>query len=296
MIAIDGPILKLGLPKGSLQEATFTLFRKAGYRFVVHSSRSYFPATDDPELEAMLLRPQEMARYVADGVLDAGLTGHDYVLESGADVAEVAELTYSKATARPYRWVLAVPGDSPIQVPADLQGKRIATELVNVTRQYLRRHNVEASVEFSWGATEVKVPYLADAIVEGTETGNTLRAHGLRIVDTLLESTTRLIANHAAHQDPWKRQKMENIALMLRGALGAEGMVGLKMNVPKANLQDVIAILPAMKNPTVSPLADGAWVALETILPETTVRDLIPKLKRAGAEGLVEYPLNKVIP
>jgi ATP phosphoribosyltransferase len=288
--------LKLGLPKGSLQEATFNLFRKAGYRFVVHSSRSYFPATDDPELEAMLLRPQEMARYIEDGVLDVGLTGHDYVLESGADVAEVAELTYSKATARPYRWVLAVPGDSPIQRPQDLQGKRIATELVNVTRQYLQRHNVQADVEFSWGATEVKVPYLADAIVEGTETGNTLRAHGLRIVDTLLESTTRLIANHEAYRDPWKREKMENIALMLRGALGAEGMVGLKMNVPKARLQEVIAMLPAMKNPTIAPLADEGWVALETILPETTVRDLIPQLKRAGAEGLVEYPLNKVIP
>ena len=215
---------------------------------------------------------------------------------SGADVAEVAELTYSKATARPYRWVLAVPGDSPIQSARDLQGKRIATELVNVTRQYLRKHNVEATVDFSHGATEVKVPYLADAIVEGTETGSTLRAHGLRIVDTILESTTRLIANHAAYRDPWKREKMENIALMLRGALGAEGMVGLKMNVPKAKLQEVVAMLPAMKNPTISPLADEGWVAMETILPETTVRDLIPRLKRAGAEGLVEYPLNKVIP
>jgi ATP phosphoribosyltransferase len=289
-------VLKLGLPKGSLQEATFSLFRKAGYRFVIHNSRSYFPTTDDPELEAMLLRPQEMARYVADGVLDAGLAGHDYVVESGADVAEVADLSYSKLTSRPYCWVLAVPGDSPIQSPRDLQGKRIATELVNVTRQYLQRHGVEASVEFSWGATEVKVPYLADAIVEGTETGSTLREHRLRIVDTILESTTRLIANHAALRDAWKREKMENIALMLRGALGAEGMVGLKMNVPKANLQDVIGMLPAMKNPTVAPLADDGWVALETILAETTVRDLIPKLKRAGAEGLVEYPLNKVIP
>jgi ATP phosphoribosyltransferase len=288
--------LKLGLPKGSLQEATFSLFRRAGYRFVVQNSRSYFPATDDPELEAMLLRPQEMARYVADGVLDAGLAGHDYVVESGADVAEVAELSYSKLTARPYTWVLAVPGDSPIRSAADLQGKRIATELVNVTRQYLQRHGVEASVEFSWGATEVKVPYLADAIVEGTETGSTLRAHGLRIVDKILESTTRLIANHAALRDDWKREKMENIALLLRGALGADGMVGLKMNVPKANLQGVIDMLPAMKNPTIAPLADDGWVALETILPEPTVRDLIPKLKRAGAEGLVEYPLNKVIP
>jgi ATP phosphoribosyltransferase len=293
---IDQPVLKLGLPKGSLQEATFNLFRKAGYRFVVHNSRSYFPATDDPELEAMLLRPQEMARYIAAGVLDAGLAGHDYIVESGADVVEVAELTYSKVAARPYRWVLAVPGDSPIQSPRELQGKRIATELVNVTRQYLQRHDVEASVEFSWGATEVKVPYLADAIVDGTETGDTLRAHGLRIVDTVLESTTRLIANRTAYHDAWKREKMENIALMLRGALGAEGMVGLKMNVPRANLKAVIQILPAMKNPTVAPLADEGWVALETILPEPTVRDLIPKLKRAGAEGLVEYPLNKVIP
>ncbi len=237
-----------------------------------------------------------MARYVGDGVLDAGLTGHDYVLESGAEVAEVAELTYSRASVRPYRWVLAVPGDSPIQSPGDLQGQRIATELVNVTRQYLQRHGVEASVEFSWGATEVKVPYLADAIVEGTETGSTLRAHGLRIVDTVLESTPRLVANQAAYRDPWKREKMENIALMLRGALGAEGMVGLKMNVPKAKLEEVIAMLPAMKNPTISPLADDGWVALETILPEKIVRDLIPPLKRAGAEGLVEYPLNKVIP
>jgi ATP phosphoribosyltransferase len=293
---IERKLLKLGLPKGSLQEATFTLFRKAGYRFVFNSSRSYFPATDDPELEAMLLRPQEMARYVAEGVLDVGLAGYDYVLESGADVAEVAELTYSKGTARPYRWVLAVPGDSSIRSPADLQGKRIATELVSVTRQYLRRHGVEASVEFSWGATEVKVPYLADAIVEGTETGSTLKAHGLRIVDTVLESTTRLIANHKAYQDPWKREKMENIALMLRGALGAEGMVGLKMNVRRADLEVVIGMLPAMKNPTISPLADDTWVALETILAEATVRDLIPKLKRAGAQGLVEYPLNKVIP
>jgi ATP phosphoribosyltransferase len=244
----------------------------------------------------MLLRPQEMARYVADGVLDVGLAGYDYVLDSGADVAEVAELTYSKATARPYRWVVAVPTDSPIQGPADLQGKRVATELVNVTRQYLRRHGVEAAVEFSWGATEVKVPYLADAIVEGTETGSTLRANGLRIVDTVLESTTRLIANHAAYQDQWKREKMENIALMLQGALGAEGMVGLKMNVRRTDLEGVIGMLPAMKNPTVAPLADETWVALETILPEATVRDLIPRLKRAGAQGLVEYPLNKVIP
>ena len=279
-----------------MQEPTFALFRRAGYHFVVQSSRSYFPATDDPELEAMLLRPQEMARYVEDGVLDAGLAGHDFVLDSGADVAEVAELTYSRASTRPYRWVLAVPADSPVQSVADLQGKRIATELVNVTRDYLRRHNVEADVEFSWGATEVKVPYLADAIVEGTETGSTLRAHGLRIVDTLLESTTRLISNHDAYRDSWKREKMENIALMLRGALGAEGMVGLKMNVPRASLQAVIEMLPAMKNPTVAPLADERWVALETILPEKTVRDLIPRLKRAGAEGLVEYPLNKVIP
>lgn len=251
---------------------------------------------DDPEIDATLLRAQEIPRYVAEGILDAGLTGWDNVVESGVDVQDVAELTYSKATSRPYRWVLAVPEDSPIHTVRDLEGKRIATELVNVTRAYLARHNVRAHVEFSWGATEVKVPHLVDAIVEGTETGSTLRAHRLKVLDTLLESTPRWIANHASYADEWKRTKMENIILLLRGALDAEGMVGLKMNVARQDLEAVLGLLPAMKRPTVSPLADAAWVALETILPEREARDLLPALKRAGAEGFVEYPLLKVIP
>jgi len=245
---------------------------------------------------ATLLRAQEIPRYVAAGVLDAGLTGWDNVVESGVDVVDVAELVYSKATSRPYRWVLAVPEDSGITSVQDLQGKRIATELVNVTRRYLESHGVEAQVEFSWGATEVKVPDLVDAIVEGTETGSTLRAHRLRILDTLLESTTRWVANKDSFSDEWKRLKMENVILLLRGALDAEGMVGLKMNVSRANLDTVIGLLPAMKRPTISALADAEWVAVETILNETTSRDLIPQLKRAGAEGFVEYPLLKVIP
>lgn len=287
-------VLRIGIPKGSLQEATISLFKKAGFSFSV-SSRSYFPQVDDPELEATLLRAQEIPRYVAEGVLDAGLTGWDNVVECAVDVVDMAELVYSKATSRPYRWVLAVPEDSPIQTVQDLEGKRIATELVSVTRRYLERHGVNAQVEFSWGATEVKVPYLVDAIVEGTETGSTLRAHRLRIIDTLLESTTRLIASQEAYADEWKRQKMENVVLLLRGALDAEGMVGLKMNVARQNLDTVLGLLPAMKRPTISPLADGEWVAVETILTEKTARDLIPQLKRAGAEGFVEYPLLKVI-
>lgn len=274
----EGKRLRIGIPKGSLQQATLDLFRRAGYAFGV-DSRSYHLRSDDPELEATLLRAQEIPRYVAEGVLDAGLTGYDNVVESGADLVEVAELTYSKATSRPYRWVLAVPEDSPIRSPRDLQGKRIATELVNVTRRYLVQHGVEATVEFSWGATEIKVPHLVDAIVEGTETGSTLRAHRLRIVDTLLESTPRWIAHPAAYRDPWKREKMENLALLQR-----------------AHLEAVIGVLPAMKRPTISALADDEWVAVETILPERVVRDLLPRLKRAGAEGFVEYPLNKVIP
>jgi ATP phosphoribosyltransferase len=237
-----------------------------------------------------------MARYIGEGVLDAGLAGHDYILESGADVAEVAELVYSRNTARPYRWVLAVPEDSAVRTVSDLQGKRIATELVGVTRRYLKSHGVEAHVEFSWGATEVKVPDLVDAIVEGTETGSTLRAHRLKILDTLLESTPRWVANKASHADEWKRQKMENLILLLRGALDAEGMVGLKMNVPRESLDAVIGLLPAMKRPTISALSEEGWAAVETILPETAARDLIPQLKRAGAEGFVEYPLLKVIP
>jgi ATP phosphoribosyltransferase len=258
--------------------------------------RSYFPRTDDPELHTMLLRPQEIPLYVAQGVLDAGLAGYDNIVESEAEVVEVAELIYSKATANPYRWVLAVPEGSPIRGPQDLEGMRIATEMVNLTRRYLERHNVRATVQFSHGATEVKVPHLADAIVEGTETGSTLRAHRLQVIDTLLESTTRWIANREAYADPWKREKMESVAMLLQGALASEGMVGLKMNAPRAQLETILAVLPAMKRPTISALADEQWVAVETILPERIVRDLIPQLKRAGAEGLVEYPLNKVIP
>lgn len=289
------PVLRLGIPKGSLQDATISLFKRAGFTFQV-SSRSYYPQVDDPEIEATLLRAQEIPRYVAEGVLDAGLTGWDNVVESGVDVVDVAELIYSKATSKPYRWVLAVPEDSGINSVKDLEGKRIATELVNVTRNYLARHGVQATVEFSWGATEVKVPQLVDAIVEGTETGSTLRAHRLRILDTLLESTTRWIANHASYQDEWKRRKMENVILLLRGALDAEGMVGLKMNVSRAHLDNVLSLLPAMKRPTISGLADADWVAVEVILPERAARDLLPQLKRAGAEGFVEYPLLKVIP
>jgi ATP phosphoribosyltransferase len=294
-MANEANVLKVGIPKGSLQESTLRLFHKAGYAISV-DGRSYFPRTDDPELQTMLLRPQEIPCYVAQGVLDAGIAGYDNIVESEADVVEVAELVYSKAIARPYRWVLAVPEGSPIRGPQDLEGKRIATEMVNLTRRYLERHSVRAIVTFSYGATEVKVPYLADAIVEGTETGSTLRAHRLQIVDTLLESTTRWIANREAHADPWKRTKMESVAMLLQGALASEGMVGLKMNAPRAQLEVILAVLPAMKRPTISALADEDWVAVETILPERTVRDLIPQLKRAGAEGLVEYPLNKVIP
>jgi ATP phosphoribosyltransferase len=292
---IEGNVLRIGIPKGSLQESTLRLFRKAGYVITVEGS-SLFPRTDDPEISATLLRAQEIPRYVAQGVLDAGLTGHDNVMESEAEVVEVAELVYSKVTARPYRWVLAVPQESPIQRPQDLEGKRIATEMVTLTRRFLERHGVRATVEFSWGATEIKVPHLADAIVEGTETGSGLRAHGLRIVSEILESTTRWIANRDAYADAWKRQKMESVIILLQGALASEGMVGLKMNAPRARLDQILAVLPAMKRPTISGLADEEWVAVETILPEKTVRDLIPQLKRAGAEGIVEYPLNKVIP
>ncbi|MBI2842545.1 MAG: ATP phosphoribosyltransferase [Armatimonadetes bacterium] len=286
--------LKLALPKGSLQEATFGLLKRAGFDFRA-STRSYHPTCDDQEIEATLLRAQEIPRYVEAGVLDAGITGYDNIMECGSDVQEICELHYSKATALPYRWVLAVPKDSSITGPADLEGKRVATELVNVTKRYLERHGVNAEVEFSWGATEVKVPELVDAIVEGTETGSTLKAHGLKIIDTLLESTTRFIANKDSWQDEWKRHKMENIAMLLQAALNAEGLVGLKMNVERASLNTVLGILPALKNPTMSPLSDEGWVALEIIVEGKTVRDLIPSLRRAGATGIVEYPLNKVI-
>lgn len=287
-------MLKLGIPAGSLQEATAELFRQAGYR-ITFSSRSYYPAIDDPEIECILIRAQEMARYVQDGVMDAGLTGYDWITENRAQVVEVAELVYSKVSRRPTRWVLAVPESSPIRGPQDLQGKHIATEAVNLTTDYLTRHGVEAHVEFSWGATEVKPPQLADAIVEITETGSSLRANNLRIVDTLLESTPRLIANRASWQEPWKRKKIENLALMLRGAMAAEGKVGLMMNVPEARLEEVVAALPALRTPTVSALANGGWIAVNTVIDEAAVRDLIPRLKEAGASGIVEYPLNKII-
>jgi ATP phosphoribosyltransferase len=287
-------VLKIALPKGSLQEATFALFKRAGWDFRT-SARSYHPTCDDPEVEATLLRAQEIARYVEMGVLDAGITGYDNICECGADVHEVCELIYSKATTMPYRWVLAAPKGSGITRPQDLQGKRVATELVNVTKRYFEKHGVEVHVEFSWGATEVKVPELVDAIVEGTETGSTLKAHGLEIVDTLLVSTTRFIANKQAWEDDWKRHKIESIAMLLQAALNADGMVGLKMNVPCEKLEAVLAELPSLQNPTLSPLADDKWVAAEIIVQEKTVRELIPRLVRAGASGIVEYPLNKVI-
>lgn len=287
--------LKIGIPKGSLQEATFTLFKKAGYEFHISSGRSYHPTVDDPEIDPLLIRPQEIPRYVEGGILDVGLTGKDWIEDNGSDVIEVGEFVYSKATFNPIRVVLAAPNDSSIQSVADLAGKRIATEYVRLTERYLEKHGVKAGVEFSWGACEVKVPDLVDAIVVNTETGSSLRAHNLKIVDTLLTSTTRLIANRAAWEDDWKRAKTENVALLLRGALNAEQLVGLKMNVPIKDLETVYGILPALKKPTVSPLSDSAWVALEIIVEEKIVRDLLPALKRAGAEGLVEYPLNKVI-
>ncbi|MEI6512500.1 MAG: ATP phosphoribosyltransferase [bacterium] len=286
--------LRLGLPKGSLQDATFGLFKKAGYDFRV-SARSYEPVVDDPEIKSLLMRPQEIPEYIQDGVIDLGLTGKDWIEDSGAQVCEVAELQYSKATLNPVRVVLAVHEDSEIHSVKDLTGKRVATEYVRLTERYLKSNEINAHVEFSWGACEVKVPQLVEAIVVNTETGSSLRAHNLRIVDTLLVSTTRLIANKDAWEDPWKRQKIESIAILLQGAMNAERLVGLKMNVLKSDLSEVIALLPALRNPTLSPLKDEDWVAVETIIETTVVRDLIPKLKRAGAEGIVEYPLNKVI-
>lgn len=287
-------ILKLGIPAGSLQEATGELFRRAGYK-IAFASRSYYPSIDDPEVHCTLIRAQEMPRYVQDGSLDCGLTGYDWVLENDARVVEMAELVFSKVSRRPVRWVLAVPNDSPIQSVKDLQGKRIATEVVNLTRRWLAEHGVEAQVEFSWGATEVKPPRLADAIVEVTETGSSLKANNLRIVTELLQSTTRFIANDKACADPWKREKMEDMILMLRGAMAAEGKVGLMMNVRKEHLAAVLKILPALQNPTISSLSDAQWVAVNTILDEDVVRHIVPQLKQAGARGIVEYPLNKII-
>ena len=286
--------IRLGIPAGSLQEATGELFRKAGFK-LAFQSRSYYPAIDDPEIHCTLIRAQEMARYVQDGSLDCGLTGHDWVLENEAKVVELAELVFSKVSRRPVRWVLAVPNDSPIKTVHDLQGKRIATEVVNMTRRWLASHGVTAQVEFSWGATEVKPPRLADAIVDVTETGSSLRANNLRIVAELMTSTTRFIANEKAYAEPWKKQKMDDLVLMLQGAMAAEGKVGLMMNVSRDNLKAVLSILPALQNPTISGLSDEHWVAVNTILDEDTVRHIIPKLKAAGAKGIVEYPLNKII-
>jgi len=286
--------LKLGIPKGSLQDSTIELFAKAGWRVSVNS-RSYYPGIDDPEIECMMVRAQEMARYVENGALDAGLTGKDWIQETGADVEEVAELVYSKTGLGRVRWVLAVAEDSSIQTVRDLEGKVIATEAVKMTEKYLARNGVKARVEFSWGATEVKVPQLADAIVEVTETGSSLRANHLRVVDTLLESATYFIVNRAAWQDPSKREKIENIVLLLHGAIQAYNRVGLMMNVRRDDLERVLSTLPALRNPTVAQLSDPGWVAINTIIEEKTVRQLIPKLKAARAEGIVEYPLNKVV-
>lgn len=286
--------LKLGIPKGSLENATIDLFRRAGFNISV-SSRSYFPSIDDPEIECMLIRAQEMARYVEDGILDAGLTGHDWVKESEADVETVADLVYSKASFGKVRWVLAVPESSPVQSVKDLEGKIIATELVQFTKNYLKANGVSAKVEFSWGATEVKPPVLADAIVEVTETGSSLRANKLRIVEELMSSNTQLIANKTSWADAWKQQKLSDIRMLLDGAIAALGKVGLMLNVRRADLEKVLATLPALKNPTISQLSDSEWVAVNTILDEITVRNLIPRLKAAGAQGIVEYPLNKIV-
>jgi ATP phosphoribosyltransferase len=287
-------ILKLGLPKGSLQEATFSLFERAGYSFKT-SSRSYQPLVDDEEIEPVLLRPQEIPRYLEQGVIDAGLTGLDWITDTGAEVQEVCELRYSKLTSNPIRVVLAVHNDSSIKRVEDLEGKRIATEYVRLTERYLKDHQVNADVEFSWGACEVKVPGLVEAIVVNTETGSSIRAHNLRIVETILESTTRFVAGKTAWADPWKREKIESLGILLTGAMNAAKLVGLKMNLPTSRQEEILALLPSLKNPTLSRLADPEWLAAEVILSEREVRDLIPALKRAGATGLVEYRLNKVI-
>lgn len=289
-------ILKLGLPKGSLQESTFKMLKKAGFNVNLSSSRSYFPSVDDVQIQATLLRAQEMSRYVQDGALDCGITGNDWILENKSDVVRVTDLTYAKQSLNKVRWVLAVPQDSGIKKVKDLNGKRVATELVNVTKDYFKKNKVNVEVEFSWGATEVKVSGgLVDAIVELTETGSSLRANKLVEIATLCESTTQFIANKSAYKDSWKKSKMEQVALLLRGAIAAEEKVGLKMNVKKENLKKVIAKLPALKKPTVSGLSDDGWFAIETIIDEKVVRVLIPALKAAGACGIIEYPLNKVI-
>ena len=286
--------LKLGIPKGSLENATIDLFRRAGFN-IATSTRSYFPVIDDSEIECMLIRAQEMARYVEDGILDAGLTGRDWIEESAADVHPIADLVYAKQSFGKVRWVLAVPENSVFQSVHDLQGKIIATELVNTAKRYLEKHGVKAKVEFSWGATEVKPPILADAIVEVTETGSSLRANKLRIIDTVLESNTQLIVNHQSWADAWKRRKLEDMQMLLEGAINALGKVGLMMNVHRDSLGQVIAELPALRRPTISNLSEEHWLAVNTILDESAVRDIIPRLKKAGAQGIVEYPLNKIV-
>jgi len=287
--------LKLGLPKGSLQDATIGVFERAGYQITVRS-RSYFPTIDDKEIEPVLLRAQEMSRYVEDGTLDCGITGADWIIENGSKVKSLADLAYAKQTMNKVRWVLAVPENSKIKSAADLKGAKIATEVVNLTKKYLKKHKVKAEVEFSWGATEAKVSSgLVDAIVELTETGSSLRANKLRIVDTLCESTTQFIANKAALADPWKKKKMDQICMLLKGAINANNMVGIKMNALRRNANKLISLLPSLQNPTISPLSQKSWVAIETVIEEGIVRNLIPKLKSAGAHGIIEYPLNKII-
>ncbi|NPV50340.1 MAG: ATP phosphoribosyltransferase [Candidatus Methanofastidiosum sp.] len=287
-------MLKIGLPKGSLQESTLNMFKKAGYSINI-SSRSYKPSIDDTNIECLLIRAQEIPRYVEKGIIDIGLTGLDWVIENNADVVNVGKLVYAKQGLKPVRWVLAVSDSSKIKTIEDLNGKRIATEVVNITKKYLTDKGVDASVEFSWGATEVKVPELVDAIVDLTETGSSLKANNLRVLDTLLESTTVLISNKESWKSSWKRKKTEDLFMLLKGALAAESMVGVKMNVQKSNLEEVISVLPALRKPTISNLSSDGWVAVETIVDEKIIRDLIPKLKSAGAEGIIEYPLNKVI-
>lgn len=287
--------IKFGLPKGSLQESTIYMLKKAGFSVTI-GSRSYFPNIDDPQIEAVLLRAQELPRYIENGVLDCGITGADWILENEAKLVTVADLMYAKQGMNPVRWVLAVPGASKIKTVKDLQGKRLATELVKVTKNYLKKHKVKADVEFSWGATEAKVPHLVDAIVELTETGASLRAHNLQIIDTICNSTTQLVANKSSWKDPWKKDKIENIALLLKGAINAEDKVGLKLNAKKEDIDKILSILPAMRNPTISTLSKSGWFAVEIVTEEKVVRHLIPRLKKAGAEGIIEYNLTKVVP
>jgi ATP phosphoribosyltransferase len=287
--------LKIALPKGSLEEATYNLFKRAGFKISVNA-RSYIPSIDDPEIEVVLFRPQEMSRYVEDGIVDCGLTGHDWIVENDSDVVELCELQYSKRTSNPVRWVLAVHESSAFKSVKDLDGKKIVTELVGVTKRYLKKNKVDAEVEFSWGATEAKPPRLADAIVEATETGSSLRANKLKIIDTVIVSIPKFIANKQSAKDPWKKHKMDNLIMLLEGAMRAQEKVGLKMNVEKTNLQKVLDLLPAMKKPTIANLTDKNWLDVETIIDESVVRELIPALKKAGASGIIEYPLNKVIP